>query len=197
MSNSNSPAASTSDAATFLIPGSILLGIAILTSVARFYFRYRPEWLLRWDDYVLAFSLVSRNKYDPSSIFNFWSTTQLFTVAWFALIIVLYLYGRVIVDPKKASIMGPLMIACSIFWTWALNMIRVSMCLLILRLRDSRRWKWSLWSMIAAHIAMIISATSLNLAYCRPISAVWEANPDAVCLKPWQMRVYGYTYHSK
>jgi len=71
MSNSSSPAASTSDAATFLVPGGILLAIAILTSVARFCFRYRPEWLLRWDDYVLAFSLVSRNKYHPSRIFKF------------------------------------------------------------------------------------------------------------------------------
>ncbi|KAF5844130.1 hypothetical protein GGP41_001043 [Bipolaris sorokiniana] len=174
---SNPSAASHSDAATFLIPGGILLGIAILTSVARFYSRYRPEWLLRWNDYVLAFSL-------------------LLTIAWFALVVAMYSYGRVIVDPRQASIIGPLAVANGVIWFCAMNMIRISMCLMILRLKDSRRWKWPLWSLIAVQIAMILSATSVNLAYCRPISAAWEANPDAVCLKPWQMKAYAYTYNS-
>lgn len=60
MTNTSSPVSGTSYAAIFLIPGSILMGISILTSIARFYSRYRPEWLFRWDDYVLVFALVSQ-----------------------------------------------------------------------------------------------------------------------------------------
>jgi hypothetical protein len=71
------------------------------------------------------------------------------------------------------------------------------MCLMILRLKDSRRWKYPLWSLIAVQIGMIISATSINLAYCRPLSAAWEPNLDAVCLEPWQMEVFAYTYNGE
>lgn len=71
------------------------------------------------------------------------------------------------------------------------------MCLMILRLKDSKRWKYPLWILIAVQIGLILAATCVNLAYCRPISAAWEAHPGAVCLEPWQMEAFAYTYNGE
>lgn len=58
MSISSSPAPGTSYGLRFLIPSSILLALALLTSITRLYTRCRPKCLLRWDDYTLVFALV-------------------------------------------------------------------------------------------------------------------------------------------
>ncbi|KAH7150606.1 hypothetical protein DER46DRAFT_464259, partial [Fusarium sp. MPI-SDFR-AT-0072] len=161
-----------------LIPSSILLALALLTSITRLYTRCRPKCLLRWDDYTLVFAL-------------------LLLIVWYAIVATLYSYGRGVVGyAQPASIVGPLGATCGVLWFWSMNMVRISMCLMILPLKDSRRWKYPLWSLIAVQIGMIISATSINLAYCRPLSAAWEPNPDAVCLEPWQMEVFAYTYNA-
>lgn len=42
-----------------VMPMSILISIALVVSIARIYYRIRPEWLIKWDDYTLLFALVS------------------------------------------------------------------------------------------------------------------------------------------
>jgi len=118
------------------------------------------------------------------------------TIAWFAIVVVLYSYGRGIVGyALPLSIVGPLEAAAGVIWIWSMNMTRVSMCLMILRVKTSKQWKWSLWGLTAVQIGLIIAATSVNLNYCHPLTAAWKPNPDDVCLKPSQMKAFGYTYN--
>ncbi|KAH7117209.1 hypothetical protein B0J13DRAFT_458888 [Dactylonectria estremocensis] len=181
MSAPSSPVPGTSYAAVFFVPAGVLLGLTLLTSIARFYSRWHPTRLLRWDDYTLAFALVP----------------QLLTVAWFIIVAAMYSYGRGVVgNPEPLSIVGPLGATVGVLWFWSMNVIRISMCLMILRLKDSRRWKGPLWSLIAVQVALALSATVVNLCYCRPLSAAWESDPDAVCLKPSQMKAFAYTYNA-
>lgn len=110
----------------------------------------------------------------------------------------MYSYGRGVVgNPEPLSIVGPLGATVGVLWFWSMNVVRISMCLMILRLKDSRRWKGPLWSLIAVQVALALSATAVNLCYCRPLSAAWESDPDAVCLKPSQMEAFAYTYNGE
>lgn len=45
--------------ADYLTPFSVIMGIAIVSTVARIYVRVRPKWRLAWDDYTLVFASVS------------------------------------------------------------------------------------------------------------------------------------------
>ncbi|KAK2686465.1 hypothetical protein QWA68_015135 [Fusarium oxysporum] len=115
MSISSSPAPGTSYGLRFLIPSSILLALALLTSITRLYTRCRPKCLLRWDDYTLVFAL-------------------LLLIVWYAIVTTLYSYGRGVVGyAQPASIVGPLGATCGVLWFWSMNMLST-----VLTLRDSR-----------------------------------------------------------
>ncbi|EXA28829.1 hypothetical protein FOVG_19594 [Fusarium oxysporum f. sp. pisi HDV247] len=165
--------------ATYLVPFSIVMAIVIISTVARIYCRIRPQWRLAWDDYTLIFAFA-------------------LTTTWFSLMVLEYSkYGRAIEKyPHDPSIMGPIETAMGLLFFWALNVVRISMCLMLLRLKDERAWRWALRSLIVLQVCLIIVATCVQLACCRPLSGLWAPTPDTRCIPTEDFRRYWITHYS-
>lgn len=107
-------------------------------------------------------------------------------------------YGRAIEKyPHDPSIMGPIETAMGLLFFWALNVVRISMCLMLLRLKDERAWRWSLRSLIVLQVCLIIVATCVQLACCRPLSGLWAPTPDTQCIPVEGFRRYWITHYCK
>lgn len=111
---------------------------------------------------------------------------------------VLYHHGRGLGGflPNPWAV-GPLVVADGVLWVWALNMIRISVAFMLLRLKDSRRWRLTLWIIIGIQVSMVIVGTTMQLVMCRPISARWAPTPTAQCIPPPYFMTYGYIYSGK
>lgn len=90
--------------------------------------------------------------------------------------------------------MGPLVVADGVLWVWAMNVIRISIALMLLRLKDSRPWKATLWTVAAVQLLMLIVGTTMHLVMCRPLSARWAPTAASECIPPPKFIVYGYVY---
>lgn len=90
--------------------------------------------------------------------------------------------------------MGPLIVADGVLWVWGLCIIRISVALMLLRLKESRWWKWTLSAVVGVQICMVIVGTTMHLVMCRPISARWAPTPEATCIPPAQFKIYGFVY---
>lgn len=110
----------------------------------------------------------------------------------------MYHYGRglegFVPDPGS---MGPLVVADGVLWVWALNVTRISVALLLLRLKDSLPWRVTLWAIIGIQACMLVVGTTMHLVMCRPISARWAPTPTATCIPPPDFMTYGYIYSGK
>jgi hypothetical protein len=92
--------------------------------------------------------------------------------------------------------MGPLIVATGVLWVWALCIIRMSVALMLLRLKDSRPWKITVWTVIAVQVCMVIVGTTMHLVLCDPISARWAKVGDFKCIPDAEFMKYGYVYSS-
>ncbi|KAH7347003.1 hypothetical protein BKA66DRAFT_433020, partial [Pyrenochaeta sp. MPI-SDFR-AT-0127] len=120
---------------------------------------------------------------------------QLFMLTWFSLDISLYVLGYGIVDyVPDQSVFMPLGFAGGIMWIWGLNMIRVSMGFLLLRLKDSMRWRWPLWTLISIQALLALAATAMQLARCWPISSAWKPTSNLKCIDNSSFKIYGYVF---
>src|SRR5205823_4946944 len=121
-------------------------------------------------------------------------------IAWYAIDVAMYCYGRGLEGfTPDAWTMGPLVVADGVLWVWGLNMIRISVALMLLRLRDSRSlpWTFTLWTIIGVQTSMLIVGTTMHLVMCRPISARWAPTPTAQCIYGPSFMIYGYVYSGK
>lgn len=120
---------------------------------------------------------------------------QVITLAWFSLSITLYALGRGVENyVPNPWIYKPMSKAHGILWIWGLNMIRISMGFMLLRLKDSRKWKWSLRILITINAFLALAATAMQLAKCWPISSEWKPTPGSKCISKGSFEVYGFTY---
>jgi len=110
----------------------------------------------------------------------------------------MYGYGRGIENyPFDRVRFGPLTVVAQLGWLWSLNLIRISMGFMLLRLKDERHWLWPLRVLIALQVCMIVVATGVQLSMCQPISAIWEPTAGARCLPPDSVLKYAVVYDSK
>ena len=77
---------------------------------------------------------------------------------------------------------------------WASSLARVSIGSMLLRLEISTVWRVMLWVLILIQLALAIGADIFQLLQCRPIRALWEPVPDAVCWTPGTSQSFGYIY---
>jgi len=107
----------------------------------------------------------------------------------------MYHYGRGIQGfAPDPWFVGPLVAADGVLWVWALCVIRISVALMLLRLKESRWWKSTLSTIMVIQMCMIIVGTTMHLVICRPISARWAPTPASVCIPPPKFQIYGYAY---
>lgn len=110
----------------------------------------------------------------------------------------MYRYGRGIegFSPDPWTV-GPYIVADGVLWVWGLNIIRISVALLLLRLKDSPPWRMALWSVITVQACMLAVGTTMHLVMCRPITARWAPTPEAKCIYAPHFMIYGYIYSGK
>jgi len=83
-----------------------------------------------------------------------------------------------------------------VLFVWAVTMIKISVCLMLLRIkRQSKPWFIGLWTMIAVLFCIAVTVTVLYLVMCNPIQANWQlkyiVEPDAC----WSIdRFINFTY---
>ena len=86
-------------------------------------------------------------------------------------------------------------------WTWAnevlifitVCLIKISICLFILRIKSTGWLKWSLYAMMTGLILTNGSCVIVLLAQCRPLHAYWDRSAGSC----WDVRIYnGFIYAS-
>lgn len=95
------------------------------------------------------------------------------------------------------GLLGPLAVTSGILMLWCNNIIRISMAALLLRLQDSQYWRWPLTSLIVVQICLIVVATTVQLAICRPLSGVWAPTPNTKCIPANRIVLYGDVYNGE
>lgn len=81
-----------------------------------------------------------------------------------------------------------------LFGFWASSLARISIGSMLLRFEISKTWRVVLWILIAIQFTMAIGSNIFQLVQCRPIRAMWEPVPNAVCWTARQSQSYGYIY---
>jgi hypothetical protein len=120
------------------------------------------------------------------------------TRIWFIITAYLYQRGRGVENqPPDLVSIGPWLVTAGLVWIWALNLVRISMGFMLLRLKEERSGVWSLRSLILVQICFILAATTVQLLICRPLSGVWNPTPDMVCISASDMMTYGTVWNSK
>ena len=93
--------------------------------------------------------------------------------------------------------MGPWLLVSAVVWLWALNLIRISMGLMLLRLKEDRGWMWPLRALVILQVGLIIVAGTVQTLRCQPVSGSWDPTPETKCISHTGMMVYGYVYNGK
>jgi len=69
-----------------------------------------------------------------------------------------------------------------------LCLLKVSVCLLVLRIKDTKTLRWGLWSLITLLILTTLLPEIVLLAECNPVSAYWTSHSER-CWTP-DVRIY-------
>ncbi|KAK0639658.1 hypothetical protein B0T16DRAFT_463308 [Cercophora newfieldiana] len=79
-------------------------------------------------------------------------------------------------------------------WSWGVALGKISIALLLLRLKSGRGWKFFLYAMVAVQLASATAANIAQLVRCRPISAAWDFNTETSrCQSPRMIHISAYT----
>ena len=81
-----------------------------------------------------------------------------------------------------------------LFGFWASSLARVSIGGMLLRFDISKAWKVVIWIAVVIQLCMPVAADIFILLQCRPIRAMWEPVPAAVCWSPAKSQIFGYIY---
>jgi len=68
-----------------------------------------------------------------------------------------------------------------------LMLTKISICLFLLRIVDSRGTRLALFSLIGFLVLGTITCIALFLGICRPLNAYWDIGVDAICLSDGQI----------
>ncbi|KAL5464945.1 hypothetical protein PMIN06_000898 [Paraphaeosphaeria minitans] len=150
--------------------GSALLLISILLLAARLWSRLHPVYRLKIDDWTVL------------------AATILGIVHYFLLVIsVLNGLGRrtfSVPAAGRSTAMRYLFIS-QVFWYWSVTLIKLSVALLLLRLKQTRPWRSFLYLIMAIAISAAIVQTCFQFLQCRPFSVFWDPRGfrSAVCFR--------------
>ena len=69
-----------------------------------------------------------------------------------------------------------------------LALMKISICLFLLRIVDARKLRLMLWAFIGFTVLFTLAFIALFLAICRPIRAYWTTIPDSKCFTDLQVQ---------
>jgi hypothetical protein len=156
-----------------LIIVSVLLTIiAFFTTMLRLWVR-RKRRALGWDDYIIAVAMiltvieaaltikaVTRGKGKPSDSLSKGDKEFINMYSW---------YAQHVLFAAMAS-------------------VKISVCLLITRIKSSSQMKWLTGIIIAVLTAAALEVIIVLLAQCQPISLYWRPGPGTCW--PTEVRIY-------
>jgi hypothetical protein len=142
---------------------TILLGLALVTYVLRMYSRIVPYWNLQWDDYVMTFAVVT--------VVN-WAVT---------LAIMLLTEERA---PTSLAMVEKTLLFGYVsrhMWNLSVTSIKVSVALMMLRIKQTKRWRIGISVMVAALIIFGLGQMIAMLVQCVPIRQNWDITGTGTC----------------
>ncbi|KAF2448431.1 hypothetical protein P171DRAFT_353734 [Karstenula rhodostoma CBS 690.94] len=150
--------------------GGALLFISILLLAARLWSRLQPVCRLKIDDWTVL-------------------TATILATVQYCLLIVSVLNGlgrRTLSVPaaRRSSAMRYLFIS-QVFWYWSVTLVKLSVALLLLRLKQTRPWRFFLYLIMSIAISAAIVQTCFQFLQCRPFSVFWDPRGfrSAVCFR--------------
>lgn len=72
-------------------------------------------------------------------------------------------------------------IACSIQNVLSVCLIKISICLYILQIQNSRALRLAIWSVIVGLTVVNLSFVALIATQCRPLNVLWNPNVHGKC----------------
>ncbi|KAF2395898.1 hypothetical protein EJ06DRAFT_534584 [Trichodelitschia bisporula] len=146
---------------TPVVVGSLgfLLCLTILTCFARIYTRIRPYPNLGLDDCTIVISTIL-------ATINFVLVCRMY-VATGGHNAVYFKLDTLVYISKLGFVIQPL-------WVWTITFIKVSVVLMLLRIKQSYPWRVAGYSMIALLFAVAIVSLICQLLQCKPISHNWD-----------------------
>ena len=108
---------------------------------------------------------------------------QMASVTQFAIFIAAVPHGvgrhSFYIDPEDAFLARRLLYFSQLWSGWGVALAKISIALLLLRLKTGRGWRIFLYAMVAVQLAAAVHANAMQLAACRPISAGWRLETTA------------------
>ncbi|KAG4429442.1 hypothetical protein IFR05_015073 [Cadophora sp. M221] len=168
---------------TNAIPGAIgvsfLFTTALFTYGVRVWNRVRPTFRLSIIDYIITAALLCE---------------VIVLACQFKAIDLGFGNPMSTISPATLVLINKFFFPLGLFGFWASSLARISIGGMLLRFEISKAWKVIIWIAIAIQIAMPIGANIFMLLQCRPIRALWDQVPDAVCWSPSKSQSFGYIY---
>jgi hypothetical protein len=89
-----------------------------------------------------------------------------------------YGYGRrsAFVSPSNRLVAMRLIFICQVLWYWSIALVKISVALLLLRIKPTRAWRIFLFSTIVLLVLTAITSTFFQFLQCRPFSVYWDPN---------------------
>jgi hypothetical protein len=143
---------------------TILLGLALLTYGLRMYSRMVPYWNLKWDDHTMTCAVA-------------------FTVVNWAvnLDIQVITQGRNPTSLVMAERLLKLGYVSRHLWLWSVTFIKVSVALMMLRIKQTRRWQIGISMLVATLLVMGFVQLIGLLIQCRPLNKNWNLTGPGKC----------------
>jgi hypothetical protein len=150
-----------------------LLSIAILTYILRIYARCRKHVMLGWDDFLITIALILTIGNWANNLVQLVDTGGKHT--WYI---------------SKASLQksAKLGFVALPLWIWSITLIKVSVFAMMLRIKNTKRWKVGIWACIAIVLVIGILSTVAEFLQCRPLEANWSLRLKKVKGLCWSLR---------
>ncbi|KAH7108853.1 hypothetical protein B0J11DRAFT_449405 [Dendryphion nanum] len=175
------PGGDTSNTTPGLVGVSFLFTITLIVYGVRIYTRIRPTFKLAAPDYFVSAALVST--YNRIVLINLFAAISLG----------LGHYEYYLSPDTMVKILKHLF-ALGFAGFWASSLARISIGSMLLRFEISNTWRVVLKILIFTQLCLPSALAVVALLQCRPIRAMWEHVPGAVCWSPRKSQSYGYVY---
>jgi hypothetical protein len=169
----------TTSAPMLLGLGGALLFLSICLLAARLWSRLRP-WRLKLDDWTVLGATVcshsdSRDMIEKNANL---SVIQLLAIVQYCLLAASVYNGLgrhsrfVPFSARRASLR--LTFISQVFWYWSITLVKLSVALLLLRLKHTKRWRFFLYFVMMLSLAAVTVQTFFQFLQCRPFSVYWD-----------------------
>ncbi|KAF2246217.1 hypothetical protein BU26DRAFT_402018, partial [Trematosphaeria pertusa] len=139
--------------------GGTLLFISICLLAARLWSRLRPTYRLKLDDWTVLGATVL-------------AVVQYFILA-VSVVFGLGRHARFVSFSRRSTSLRLLFIS-QVFWYWSITLVKLSVALLLLRLKRTRPWRLFLYFLITLTIVAGLVQTAFQFLQCRPFSVYWD-----------------------